>query len=294
MTVSRTLWQNVQQYIWLVGGIVCLFLAFIFWVMTDSKKLVEVEKAADADAPVQIQPEKVATTANLGALADEVRPLDLTTRTVASGQHEAEFRGTKFINENKKQWTLELFRASDEDIIKNFLKNRPERNKFIYFRLSGDKQSEQYVLTYGVFKRSEDAIQQLTQLNLDLPESVKPHPQQFSTYAPLVNDLGADEMKGGMSQTYEVRLRPAALPKIDESLLIGSGVGGTVNTQPKVASPTTNSTTRTTIIRRDAEGNVVDVHQSNSGAADAAKKAQQNRTTEVSTKNATNEGTRGN
>lgn len=293
MTVSRTLWQNVQQYIWLVGGIVCLFLAFIFWVMTDSKKLVEVEKAADSDAPVQIQPEKVATTANLGALADEVRPLDLTTRTVASGQHEAEFRGTKFINENKKQWTLELFRASDEDIIKNFLKNRPERNKFIYFRLSGEKQSEQYVLTYGVFKRSEDAIQQLTQLNLDLPESIKPQPQQFSTYAPLVNDLGADEMKGGMSQTYEVRLRPAALPKIDESLLIGTGVSGAANTQPKVAAPATNSTTRTTIIRRDAEGNVVDVHQSNS-AVDVPKKAQQNRTTEPTVKNATNEGTRGN
>ncbi|MCE6601836.1 hypothetical protein KSA20_09695, partial [Acinetobacter baumannii] len=36
MTVSRTLWQNVQQYIWLVGGIVCLFLAFIFWVITDN------------------------------------------------------------------------------------------------------------------------------------------------------------------------------------------------------------------------------------------------------------------
>ncbi|MBN6531143.1 hypothetical protein JZM40_05870 [Acinetobacter pittii] len=289
MTVSRTLWQNVQQYIWLVGGIVCLLLAFIFWVMTDSKKLVEVEKSADSDAPVQIQPEKVATTANLGALADEVRPLDLTTRTVASGQHEAEFRGTKFINENKKQWTLELFRASDEDIIKNFLKNRPERNKFIYFRLSGDKQSEQYVLTYGVFKRSEDAIQQLTQLNLDLPESIKPQPQQFSTYAPLVNDLGADEMKGGISQTYEVRLRPAALPKIDESLLIG----GSVAIQPKVVAPATNSTTRTTIIRRDAEGNVVDVHQSNS-AVDVTKNAQQNRITEPTVKNATNEGTRGN
>ncbi|CAI3143182.1 hypothetical protein MWMV2_MWMV2_02406 [Acinetobacter oleivorans] len=292
MTVSRTLWQNVQQYIWLVGGIVCLFLAFLFWVMTDSKKLVEVEKAADSEAPVQIQPEKVATTANLGALADEVRPLDLTTRTVASGQHEAEFRGTKFINENKKQWTLELFRASDEDIIKNFLKNRSDRNKFIYFRLSGEKQSEQYVLTYGVFKRSEDAIQQLTQLNLDLPESIKPQPQQFSTYVPLVNDLGADEMKGGISQTYEVRLRPAALPKIDESLLMGAGVNGAISTQPKVAAPATNSTTRTTIIRRDAEGNVVDVHQSNS--ADASKKAQQNRETEAPPKNATNEGTRGN
>ncbi|MGR2825557.1 hypothetical protein FY048_08500 [Acinetobacter sp. 1124_18A] len=293
MTVSRTLWQNVQQYIWLVGGIVCLFLAFLFWVMTDSKKLVEVEKAADSETPVQIQPEKVATTANLGALADEVRPLDLTTRTVASGQHEAEFRGTKFINENKKQWTLELFRASDEDIVKNFLKNRSDRNKFIYFRLSGDKQSEQYVLTYGVFKRSEDAIQQLTQLNLDLPESIKPQPQQFSTYVPLVNDLGADEMKGGISQTYEVRLRPAALPRIDESLLMGTGANNAISTQPKVAAPATNSTTRTTIIRRDAEGNVVDVHQSNS-AADTAKKAQQNRATEAPPKNATNEGTKGN
>ncbi|MEK5777796.1 hypothetical protein VXE44_22280, partial [Acinetobacter nosocomialis] len=38
---------------------------------------------------------------------------------------------------------------------------------------------------------------------------------------------------------------------------------------------------------------VVDVHQYNS-AVDVAKKAQQNRTTEPTAKNATNEGTRGN
>ncbi|MEQ1065323.1 hypothetical protein ABLB96_01085 [Acinetobacter sp. XH1741] len=291
MTVSRTLWQNVQQYIWLVGGIACLFLAFIFWVITDSKKLVEVEKSADSEAPVQIQPEKVATTPNLGALADEVRPLDLTTRTVAaSGEHEPEFRGTKFINENKKQWTLELFRASDEDIIKNFLKNRTDRNKFIYFRLSGEQQAEQYVLVYGIYKRSEDAVQQLTQINLHLPESVKPQPQQFSSYASLVNDLGADEMKGGNNQLYEVRLRPAALPTIDESLLM-SGTSGAINAQPK--APATNSATKTTIVRRDAQGNVVDVQQSNSNI-DQPNKPNQTRTNDNQPKNATNEGTKGN
>ncbi|NUG12921.1 hypothetical protein HUN13_15165 [Acinetobacter seifertii] len=272
MTVSRTFWQNVQQYIWLVGGIACLLLAFIFWVITDSKKLVEVEKSADSDAPVQIQPEKVATTPNLGALADEVRPLDLTTRTVASGEHEPEFRGTKFINENKKQWTLEIFRASDEDIIKNFLKNRSDRNKFIYFRLSGEQQAEQYVLVYGTFKRSDDAIQQLTQINLQLPESIKPQPQQFSSYAPLVNDLGADEMKGGNNQLYEVRLRPAALPTIDESLLMAGSSNAAVNVQPK--APATNSATKTTIVRRDAQGNVVDVQQSNSNIDQPNKPAQ--------------------
>ena len=272
MTVSRTFWQNVQQYIWLVGGIACLLLAFIFWVITDSKKLVEVEKSADSDAPVQIQPEKVATTPNLGALADEVRPLDLTTRTVASGEHEPEFRGTKFINENKKQWTLEIFRASDEDIIKNFLKNRSDRNKFIYFRLSGEQQAEQYVLVYGTFKRSDDAIQQLTQINLQLPESIKPQPQQFSSYAPLVNDLGADEIKGGNNQLYEVRLRPAALPTIDESLLMAGSTNAAVNIQPK--APATNSATKTTIVRRDAQGNVVDVQQSNSNIDQPNKPAQ--------------------
>lgn len=272
MTVSRTFWQNVQQYIWLVGGIACLLLAFIFWVVTDSKKLVEVEKSADSDAPVQIQPEKVATTPNLGALADEVRPLDLTTRTVASGEHEPEFRGTKFINENKKQWTLEIFRASDEDIIKNFLKNRSDRNKFIYFRLSGEQQAEQYVLVYGTFKRSDDAIQQLTQINLQLPESIKPQPQQFSSYAPLVNDLGADEIKGGNNQLYEVRLRPAALPTIDESLLMAGSTNAAVNVQPK--APATNSATKTTIVRRDAQGNVVDVQQSNSNIDQPTKPAQ--------------------
>ncbi|MBJ9422695.1 hypothetical protein I5551_01450 [Acinetobacter seifertii] len=272
MTVSRTFWQNVQQYIWLVGGIACLLLAFIFWVITDSKKLVEVEKSADSDAPVQIQPEKVATTPNLGALADEVRPLDLTTRTVASGEHEPEFRGTKFINENKKQWTLEIFRASDEDIIKNFLKNRSDRNKFIYFRLSGEQQAEQYVLVYGTFKRSDDAIQQLTQINLQLPESIKPQPQQFSSYAPLVNDLGADEIKGGNNQLYEVRLRPAALPTIDESLLMAGPTNAAVNVQPK--APATNSATKTTIVRRDAQGNVVDVQQSNSNIDQPNKPAQ--------------------
>ncbi|NUF83071.1 hypothetical protein HUN17_03580 [Acinetobacter seifertii] len=272
MTVSRTFWQNVQQYIWLVGGIACLLLAFIFWVITDSKKLVEVEKSADSDAPVQIQPEKVATTPNLGALADEVRPLDLTTRTVASGEHEPEFRGTKFINENKKQWTLEIFRASDEDIIKNFLKNRSDRNRFIYFRLSGEQQAEQYVLVYGTFKRSDDAIQQLTQINLQLPESIKPQPQQFSSYAPLVNDLGADEIKGGNNQLYEVRLRPAALPTIDESLLMAGSTNAAVNVQPK--APATNSATKTTIVRRDAQGNVVDVQQSNSNIDQPNKPAQ--------------------
>ena len=160
---------------------------------------------------------------------------------MASGEHEPEFRGTKFINENKNNGRLSYSELLMKTSLK-LLKSRTDRNKFIYFRLSGEQQAEQYVLAYGTFKRSEDAVQQLTQINLQLPDSVKPQPQQFSSYAPLVNDLGADEMKGGNNQLYEVRLRPAALPRIDESLLMSAPASSTLNTQPKPAS--TNSATK--------------------------------------------------
>ena len=108
---------------------------------------------------------------------------------MASGEHEPEFRGTKFINENKNNGRLSYSELLMKTSLKTF-KSRTDRNKFIYFRLSGEQQAEQYVLAYGTFKRSEDAVQQLTQINLQLPDSVKPQPQQFSSYAPLVNDLG--------------------------------------------------------------------------------------------------------
>ena len=39
MAVKQTQKQNIQQYIWLISGLVFLCLAFIFWIMTDSKEL---------------------------------------------------------------------------------------------------------------------------------------------------------------------------------------------------------------------------------------------------------------
>jgi len=170
-----------------------------------------------------------------------------------------EFRGTKFINENQRQWTVEIFRSSDEAIVKNFLLNRADRKKFVYFRLSGEDQVEQYVLAYGMFSSAEDATRQFAQLNLALPASVQPKATQLSSYAALVNDLGSDEMKSATNQLYAVQLRPAALPRVDESLLIGSSTSQ--STAVRTAEP---STVKTTVTQRDAQGNVVNVKQSQS------------------------------
>ena len=265
MATFRTQWQRIQNYIWLVCGMVCLFAALIFWAITDSEALVEVEKSAETESELQIQPEKVAATSLLGALQEEVRPLQMTTRVVTTGSYEPEFRGSKFINENKNASTIELFRVTKDDVIRSFLKKQANRNNFFYIRLSGENQIEQYVLLYGIYRNKDEAQRVLEQLPLQFPKTVQPKVQDIENYVSLVNDMGADEM-GSNHKLYAVNLKSVPLPKVDESLL--------VLPKPKPAAAETdpkNATTTTTVTRRDEQGNVVDIQQSHSGADIAPK-----------------------
>ena len=265
MATLRTQWQRIQNYIWLVCGVVCLFAALVFWAITDGDALVEVEKSAETESELQIQPEKVAATNLLGALQDEVRPLEMTTRVVTTGSYEPEFRGSKFINDNKNASTIELFRTTKDDVIRSFLKKQSDRKNFFYIRLSGENQIEQYVLLYGVYRNKDEAQRMLEQLPLQFPKTVQPKVQDIENYVSLVNDMGADEM-GTNNKLYAVNLKSAPLPKVDESIL--------AIVKPKSNEPATDAktaTTTTTVTRRDEQGNVVDVQQSHSAVESAPK-----------------------
>lgn len=260
MAARQSQWQKIHHYIWLVAGAVCLFAALVFWAITDTKELVEVEKVAETEVELQIQPEKVAAMSHLGALNEEVRPLDMTTRVVATAQHEPEFRGTKFISDTSKQYAIELFRVSNEDILKSFLRKQAERHKFVYLRLSGEDHPEQYVILLGPYSSQNDAKSNLAALNIALPASVKPAVVELKQYQPYVNDLGSDETSS-IQKLYAVKLKPAALPKIDEAQLAARKALAAVS---NAISPQANATTSTTVTRRDASGNVVDVQKSQS------------------------------
>ena len=269
MTALRKYWQNTQRYIWLVGGVLCLFVALIFWAGSDSREeLVEVNKAVESDAELQIQPARVTATTNLGTLQEEVRPIALTTRVVATGNHANEFRGSKFIEEQKNKSTLELFSVTDEDIIKSFLNKQSDRKNYFYLRLAGDQQQERYALFYGLYSGEREANQAREQLGLKLPASVHPTVRALEDYQAQVNDMGMEELQGSTS-LYEVKLHPAALPKPDVAILNLS--------QPKAVdttanrSDTGNASTSTTVTRRDAEGNVIDVQKSQSHAETGTK-----------------------
>lgn len=268
MTALHTPWQKVQHYFWLVCGVCCLFAALIFWAITDSDAVIEVEKKPETKVQLQIQPEKVATMTHLGALFDEVKPLDLNTRTIVNATHEPEFRGTKFVNEAKKQHAIELFRVSNEAILKSFLKKQPDRKYFIYLRISGENQPEQYVLLYGQYKTAAEANQALSTLNLNLPASVKPEVVPIQQYVSLVNNLGSEELASNQ-KLYEIRLKNVPLPKVDESVRLRQ------QTQAEVKPRSSDATTSTTIVRRDAAGNVLDVQKSES-AVEGATQPQNN------------------
>lgn len=247
MSTLRSQWQKNQSVIWLVCGVGCLFLAIIFWALTEKNEVQLVEKQPETENEIQIQPEKVAATTYLGGLIDEVKPLEKTTRIKASGNHEAQFRGTKFINENKNNYTIELFRTTREDVIKDFLRKQNSRDGFIYIRLTGENVPEQYVLLFGLFNNELAAESELSKLAIQLPNSVKPSVQEFDEYSEYVNDLGSEET-GVNTKLYAVKLTPVAIPK-----------------PSPVTTPVQNTpTTTTTVTRKDQDGNVVNVETSHS------------------------------
>ncbi|AOA59437.1 hypothetical protein [Acinetobacter larvae] len=272
MTASTSRWQQIQQYIWLIIGLLCLLAALIFWAITDKKELVYVENPVE-EQQVTIQPEKVAATVNLGSLTTAVRPLETTTRIVATGTHGPEFRGTKFFQDHANRWTIVIFQASKEEVIQNFLRQQPSRKDFIYFRLNAKNQPDRYVLAYGVYKSSAEAQQQ--RLKMNLPASVQPYSKALADYKDLINDLGSEELQS-TQQLRAVQLKPTALPVIDESVLAAL---------KPVTKAVENSLTTTTITRRDAEGNVVDVQKSQNSAPKAVERSREASTPETSRAN---------
>lgn len=266
MTVHPSKRNTFQQYIWLMGGALFLFCAFVFWIITDSDELLD-QTTQIEETQVQIQPEKVAATTYLGGLTDQVKPLELTARKVAAtALHLPEFRGTKFFQENKNNYFIELFRVSNEDIIKSFLNKHTDRHQFIYFRLSGEDQVEQYILGYGLYMGEGAAKTALNSLALQLPPSVRPKVSSFKQYLELVNDMGSEELSG--TKLYEVHLKPVAIPVIDEAVLAARQRAAAA---AQMAAKQQPSSTSVTITRRDQAGNIVDVQRSQNNVAPAPK-----------------------
>ena len=201
--------KKSHAWILLVLGGACLSVALVMSLVVKTNPVLKQEP--EEDVQPQFQAEKISATPDIGVLTGQVKPLQQTTRVVASGIHDAEFRGTKFLQANSKSYTIQVLSFSKEEVLKAFLKDRKDRQNFMYFRLTDEDQPERYVLTYGIYRNEQSAEFNLQHLNLKLPTSIHPEPQAFKSYLKYVNDLGSEEM--GTNTTYEVRLKKTTLPR---------------------------------------------------------------------------------
>ena len=245
------IWQDVKQAIWLSLGVACLVLIFIFWIMQSkerqTKELTPIEVKNEQEQIVT-QQQSVLLDKKIGTFQEEVPPIDLLKRNALAGDHEPEFRGSAFIAENKNVWTLQLLKVAEEDVIRSYLDGREDRSQFHYFRLDDQKQNNvQYVLTYGVFKNTQAAIEEAQKVSFGLPKSVKVLPEKFNAYADMVNDLGSDE-NNSTTKLQSILLTRAAVPKVRE-------VAPQATAESTVARQSLGGTT-TTIQRTDESGEV--------------------------------------
>ncbi len=245
------IWQDVKQAIWLSLGVACLVLIFIFWIMQSkerqTKELTPIEVKNEQEQSVT-QQQSVLLDKKIGTFQEEVPPIDLLKRNALTGDHEPEFRGSAFIAENKNVWTLQLLKVAEEDVIRSYLDGREDRSQFHYFRLDDQKHNNvQYVLTYGVFKNTQAAIEEAQKVSFGLPKSVKVLPEKFNAYADMVNDLGSDE-NNSTTKLQSILLTRAAVPKVRE-------VAPQATAESTVARQSLGGTT-TTIQRTDESGEV--------------------------------------
>lgn len=203
-----------SRLLFTVGGM-CFIGALLVMSLVKAPIHAEQENNNDDESVIypSFQVEQIAAVPNLGVLTDQVRPLQQTTRVVTSGLHSPEFRGTKFVLEYRNRYSVQIVQIGKEEIIKNFLQQRSDRQNFIYMRLNNQNKPERYVLLYGIYDGEQEARSVLSTLNLHLPVSIQPSVEKIASYAPYVNDMGADE-GAEVGKLYEVRLTNALLPRV--------------------------------------------------------------------------------
>jgi septal ring-binding cell division protein DamX len=260
--MNRTsLWRIIQNSTWLLGGLIMLCAAFLLWIGIQVHEHMTLVETPLEQPDLPVEPEKVRFSPTLGMMTDMVPELNTKKDISSVEEHEAEFKGADFIKENSARWTLQLMSVTQEEVIRNYLLKRTDRDKFYYFRYVEEGKPQRYVLTYGIFNSVSNAMSAMGSTGFGLPDSVKAFPERFSTYKPYVIDTNSDQEITNLTRqgrVYAVRLRSVLVPVerppavgMENEPVINSQVGasakpGTVATAAPTATTTPAGTGNTT------------------------------------------------
>lgn len=211
-----------QVTIWLLLAAIAASLTFFVWVASAVKPDTD-KKPKTAVASSVIDPSTKIAKSPPEEMKLNVKPVTFDAVIRDMRNYPAEFKDPNFVKQNNGKWTVQVMNVAEHGVITNYLNGRGDRQMFNYFRIVDENQQKRYILTYGLFATSQQAITTSQAINFGLPNNVSAFPEQVKLYqsqmdeyeiAEPIRDLGRNVPRDiQLNTTKTILPAPKAKPK---------------------------------------------------------------------------------
>lgn len=202
-SVSKTYRSLVLQFTaWLIFAGVAGTLTFMVWVASAVKPTTK--NSLNNDSTTVIDPNILLVNHNPNEMHKLVQPITFDAIIRDKRNYPKEFKDSRFIKENLNRWTMQVMNVDKHEVITNYLSTRTDRDRFNYFRIIDEHNQKRFILTYGIFNTTTEALNTAKVTDFNLPKDVSPFPEEFKLYAsqmdeyeisPPLQDIGKDAPK---------------------------------------------------------------------------------------------------
>lgn len=238
---------------WLLFAATAGALTIAVWIASAVKPAAS-HKQKTAEIALPPDPLIKLSTTNPNEMATAVKPISFDAVVRDMRNYPPQFTDSRYLKSNEAKWTIQIMNVAEHEVVTDYLNARDDKDNFKYFRIIDEHNQKRYVVTYGLYGSSQEAMAASKTINFGLPSNVTAFPEEVRSYlaqvdeyevnAPVTN-LGAKAPKEvKLHSTPKVIAAPAvasAKPKAKAEDTKANDAGNANND-----TPTTNSDKATT------------------------------------------------
>lgn len=135
---------KIRAIIWLALAVILAIIWLFLWLNADANAQARLKKFEPIHTDVNL-PTKIKSLDELSGMLSDV---NYNETTLALHNYPDEFKDRKFFEKHKDEWTVRIMSVTEQRVILDYLKTRPDRKDFAYFRHTDSDGVVHYVLTY--------------------------------------------------------------------------------------------------------------------------------------------------
>lgn len=214
----------LQVTVWLLFAGIAGGLTFMVWVASAVKPTSKNNQ--DTEVSTVVDPNILLINHNPDEMHKLVQPITFDAIVRDKRNYPKEFKDSRFLKANAGKWTVQVMNVVQHEVITDYLNGRPDRDKFNYFRIVDTNNQKRFVLTYGIFGSTQEAIGNSKMVKFNLPNNVQAFPEELNLYAsqideyeiaPPLEDIGRKAPKSvNLRETKKEIPAPKAEEKTEE------------------------------------------------------------------------------